>query len=120
MRFLMALVVTAIINYLGALIFPWWIIAIGGLVVSLIIHQAPWKSFLAGFAGCFLLWFLIAFFIDNANEHVLSTRVGGLFSLQPFLLILLSAFTGGFVTGMAALSGSLFLQTIQRRRKAAR
>ena len=118
MRFIIAIVLTAVVNYLAGILFPWWIIAVGGLVVGFIIVQPPWKSFMAGFLGCFVLWFLIAFLIDNANEHVLSKRVGGLFSLsQPILMVLVSALTGGLVTGLSALTASLFRLSIAPRRR---
>jgi hypothetical protein len=56
--------------------------------------------------------------IDNANEHVLSRRVGALFSLrQPIFMIFVSAFTGGLVTGLSALTASLFLVTTASRRR---
>ena len=57
----------------------------------------------------FLLWGMQAFFIDTSNHHILSEKVARLLPLGGsfIALILLSAFIGGIVAGMAALTGSL-------------
>ena len=111
MRFILAIVITAVLNYVLGIILPWWIIAVGGFAVALALPQHPFKAFLAGFLGCFILWFLIAFIIDNANHQVLSRRIAALFSFsEPVLMILLTGVIGGLVTGMAAASASLLIR----------
>jgi len=111
MRFILAIVITAVLNYVLGIILPWWIIAFGGFGVAIILSQHPFKAFLAGFLGCFILWFLIAFIIDNANHQILARRIAALFSFsEPFLMVLLTGFIGGLVTGLAAASGSLLIR----------
>jgi len=120
MRFILAIVITAVINYVLGIILPWWIIAVGGLVVAVALPQHPFKAFLAGFLGCFILWFLIALIINSANHQVLSRRIAALFSFsEPFLMVVLTGFIGGLVTGMAAASGSLLIRLRARKRGAA-
>jgi hypothetical protein len=108
MRFALAVFLTLSLNYFAGLVFPWWIIAPVGLLTGFIIQLKPGTSFLAGFIACFLLWSCIAFVIDLANEHILATRIGALFTVkQPFLMILITGLIGGLVTGMASLTGAL-------------
>ncbi len=116
MRFVSATLITAIINYLLCLVLPWWAIAIGAATVALFVTQFPARSFLSGFSGGFIHWFLMAVLIDNANHQILSARVAGLFSLsQPFMMVLITALLSGLVSGLAALSTSLL-----RRRETAK
>ncbi|RYG06166.1 MAG: hypothetical protein EOO02_01495 [Chitinophagaceae bacterium] len=108
MKFISALLITASISFLGALVLPWWVIAVSGFVVAFVIIQHPFKAFLAGFIAGFLAWGIHAFVIDQANQHVMATRVAGVFSLGgPYMMILVTGLTGAIVTGFAALSASL-------------
>jgi ABC-type uncharacterized transport system permease subunit len=108
MRFASAVLVTLLLNYIAGMIFPWWIIAPVGILTGYAFKLKPGKSLLAGFVACFVLWCVIAFFIDLKNEHILATRVGALFTLsQPLLMILITGLIGGLVTGMASLTGAL-------------
>ena len=115
MRFAVAVILTLVLSYVLGLLFPWWIIALVGLSVGYLINLRPFKSFLSGFLACFLLWAGIACFIDVANEHILATRVGALFTLkQPILMVLITGFIGGLVTGMASLTGALLRKRLKR------
>jgi hypothetical protein len=49
---------------------PWWSFAITSLIVAVAIHQRPGRAFLSGFLGVFLLWGVLAFMKDAANEHL--------------------------------------------------
>ena len=109
MKFISSLLLTALLSFAGALFFPWWIIAIAAFLVALVIPLKSGYSFIAGFIALFLLWGLQALFIDTANHHILAEKVARLLPLGGsfIALILLSAFIGGLVAGMAALTGSL-------------
>src|ERR1051326_1585026 len=108
MKFIVAIILTALLAFAGALFFPWWIIAITSFVVGLLIHQRALKAFLAGFLGLFLLWGLQAFYIDSKNNHLLSHKVSQILNLggSPYVLIIVTAFVGAFVGAFAALTGS--------------
>ena len=108
MKFIVALVLTALLGFAAPLFIAWWSFAVTSLVVALAIHQKPWKAFLAGFLGLFLLWGSYAFFLDNANGHLLSLKISQLLNMgkSSIILILLTAFIGGLVSGFAALTGS--------------
>ncbi|HRG94472.1 MAG TPA: hypothetical protein PLZ10_16055 [Chitinophagaceae bacterium] len=108
MKFLTAIVLTALLSFISGLFLPWWGIAIVALAVAAMIHQKPWKAFLSGFIGVFLLWAGLAWWIDMKNNSVLSHKVAALLPLggNSFAIIAVTGFIGGLVGGLAALSGS--------------
>jgi cbb3-type cytochrome oxidase subunit 1 len=109
MKFIIALILTALLSFAGALFFPWWIIAVTSFIVAFFVHQKTYKAFLSGFLALFALWGLQSFFIDQANDHLLATKIASVLPLggSYLVLILVTAFIGALVAGMAALSGSL-------------
>ena len=108
MKFLAALILTALLSFIAGLYLPWWGIAIAAFVVALIVYQNAGMAFLAAFAGLLLLWSGLAFWIDSENESILSTRIGELLGIgnNTFLLIFITGAVGGLVAGFAAMSGS--------------
>ena len=108
MKFILALLLIASLAFLAGLRLEWWSIDIVAFLVALLIPQTISMSFLSGFAGIFLLWALLAFWIDNKNGSILSHRIAELFKLggSSILLILVTAFIGGLVGGFAAMAGS--------------
>ena len=108
MKFIIALVLTALLSFIASLRFDWWIIAIMSFIVALLVHQTAWKSFLAGFLGLFLLWGILAEWIDIANKGILSKKIATVLPLggNALLLILITGIVGGLVAGFAAMSAS--------------
>ena len=108
MKFIVAIILTALLSFIAGLYFSWWTIAIAAFLVSVIFNQKAWKAFAAGFLGLLLLWSGLSFWIDMKNESILSARIGELLGIgnNTFLLILITGFIGGLVAGFAALSGS--------------
>lgn len=108
MKFIVAMLLTASLSFISGVYFPWWGIAIASFITALLVHQLPFKAFLAGFLGLFLLWGVLAFIINVKNESILSARMGALFGIgnNPILLILVTGIVGGLVAGCAALPAS--------------
>ena len=108
MKVLVAIILTALLAIVGSLYFPWWIIAVAAFISVLLIPMGSGKAFLSGFLGIFILWLVLASWIDIKNQHVLSNKVAEIFPLggSSFLLILVTALIGGLVGGLAAMSGS--------------
>lgn len=110
MKFLVATILTAVIAFLvGLLSFsPWWGFAITSFIVAMLIHQKAGKAFLAGFLAVFLLWGGLAWWIDMKNNGILSAKIAHILPLggNSILLILVTGFIGGLVSGMAAICGS--------------
>lgn len=116
MKFITAFLLTALLTFaIGLFSFlPWYSFVFCALIVAATVHQKPWKAFTAGFTAIFLLWFLLAFIKDNANNHILSKRVAEILPLHGnyMLLIAITGLVGGLLAGFAALTGS-FLRIVK-------
>ena len=109
MKFIIAILLTALLSFSIGLFtsLPWWSFAICAFIVAIAIHQKAWKAFLSGFIALALLWGLMAAYYDLNNDHFLSTKIAGVFSLgSSTLLLVVTALVGGLVAGFAALTGS--------------
>lgn len=111
MKFFIAILLTALLAYAAFLFFdvlPWWSIAIGSALVGVAIPQKPWRSWICGFLGVFICWFLLAWKMDAANGSLLSAKMANVLPLKGSAigLIFLSAFVGGLVSSFAALAGT--------------
>lgn len=108
MKFIVSLILTALLSFTACLFLPWWSIALAAFLVAALIPQKPLRSFLAGFLALFLLWGGLSFWLSNANEHILSHKVSMLMLNMdsPYLLMLATAVIGALVAGLAALCGS--------------
>ena len=108
MRLLLAILLTAALGFIAGKFLPWWSIAIVAFLVALLLPQRIGKSFLSGFLGIFLLWSVVALWIDSKNDSLLSSKIASLFPLggSSILLILVTALIGALVGGFAALSGA--------------
>jgi len=115
MKFIVSILLIALLSFATGLYLPWWSIAIVAFIVTALIHQRPLKAFLTGFIALFLLWGIVAFAVDLGNQHILSQKIAEVLPLggSSFLLILVTAFVGGIVAAFAALSGS-YLRTVTR------
>lgn len=109
MKFITATALTALLGFAVSLYGPWWSFAITAAIVAIAIHMKSVKAFASGFAGLFLLWFVQALWIDNANNHLLSQKVAAILPLggSSMLLIFITALIGALIAGFAALTGSL-------------
>ena len=107
MKFIVSVLLIALLSLAFCLYFPWWTIAIVAFVVASLIPQNPVRSFLAGFLALFLLWGALAWTISNNNEHLLAKKVSMILKMgSPVLLIVATALAGALVAGFAALAGS--------------
>ena len=108
MKFLVAIVLTALLAFISGLFLPWWGIAITSLLVAIIVHQKAGKAFLSGLLGVFILWGGLAWWIDMKNNGVLSKKIAMVLPLggNTLYLLLITGIIGGLVAGFAAMSGS--------------
>lgn len=108
MKFIVSLILIALLSFVACLYFPWWSIAVVAFIVAALIPQRSGISFLTGFLALFLLWGILSFWISNSNEHILAHKVS-LVILKidsPYLLMFATALIGGLVAGLAAITGS--------------
>lgn len=108
MKIILSVLLIAVLSFLAGLRMPWWSIAIIAFVITLLIPQSSGSGFLSGFLGIFLLWGILAFWIDVKNNGILSHRIAQLFPLggSSILLILVTGLVGGLVGGFAGMAGS--------------
>lgn len=110
MKFLVAILITALLSFVLGIYMPWWSLALAAFVTAALLKQVPARSMLAGFLGVFFLWGILAWWIDIRNQSILSVRMAEVLPLggSSFLLIAVTAFLGALVAAFAALSGSYF------------
>ena len=109
MKFFNSFLLTALLSFIaGIYISYWWFFAVIAFLVAVLIHQKGYKAFFAGFLALFILWFVLAFWMDFVNEGVLSVKIASILGVggSKWLLMIVTAFIGGLVAGFAALSGS--------------
>jgi len=96
------------LSFISGLYLPWWSIAIAAFAVGALIPQKPFYSFLSGFIGVFLLWEILAWWIDTKNNGILSQKIAQVLPLggSTVLLILITSLIGALVAGFAALAAS--------------
>ena len=113
MKFIVAFLLTALLGYAAGFYFPWWSIAIAAFIVAVAIPQKPLKAFLAGFLSLFVLWVVLALYIDMENQHILSMKIAELlFKSHSHALIMgVTGLAAALVGGFAALSGSYLRQS---------
>jgi uncharacterized membrane protein YdcZ (DUF606 family) len=108
LKYIISILLTALLSFVSGLYLPWWGIAIAAFIVSIAIPQSPWMSFLSGFLGVFLLWEILAWWIDSRNSNILSPKIAQVLPLggSTMLLVLVSSLIGALVAGFAGLAGS--------------
>lgn len=116
MKFFLATLLTGLLGFCAGLFFPWWVLAIVAFGVALLVPQTNNRSFFSGFLGIFLLWTIVAAWIDWKNGSLLSHKIAQLLPLggSSFLLVLVTALVGGLLGGFAALSGGSLRRLLKR------
>lgn len=108
MKFIVSLLLIALLSVAACLYLPWWSIAIVAFIVSALIPQHPGKAFLTGFIALLILWGSLSWYISSNNNDLLAHKVSMIIlkTDSPYLLITATALIGALVGGFAALSGS--------------
>lgn len=85
---------------------PWWCLAPIAAISGILFARNGFGAFIAGLLGGFALWFVAAWLSDNANEGMLSAKVGQLFmGLQGSDMRLATGAIGGLLAAFGALTG---------------
>ncbi|HJP64429.1 MAG TPA: hypothetical protein VJ844_13375 [Mucilaginibacter sp.] len=112
MLFLIILIVSLICSYF----LPWWFVAVIAFAAAWFLGKKPGKTFLSGFAAVFAAWVILALFKSIPNDNILATRMAQLFQLPNWwLLLIVTGFTGGLISGLSALSAVLFKRSFTKR-----
>lgn len=108
MRFVVAIILTALFAAISGLYLPFWGIAIAAFIVSFVVNPNTKEAVLAGFLGVFLAWASLAFWIDFRNAHFLASQMANYFHLYNYLLLIIfTGIVGGIVGASAAWSANL-------------
>ena len=135
MRFLLRTVCILFFAAIFQLFSPVWIIGVIAFLVGIIFSERPRKwafskkkqsptySFAAGFLAIFLLWGLMALWLDLANGSLLSQKMVDFFLqgragsianyAKPYLLISLTGLIGGLFSGAACMMGNALGEIIK-------
>ncbi|MEO5995431.1 MAG: hypothetical protein ABIN89_01950 [Chitinophagaceae bacterium] len=113
MKFLVSVLLMALLSFIVCIYFPWWSIAWVAFLVIILVPQKPLSAFLAGFVALFLLWSAMAFYISLKNENILAHKISLIIlkSNSPISLVLLTGLIGALIGGFAALAGSFLRKT---------
>ena len=108
MKFIVAILLTALLAFISGIYFPWWSIALAAFVIALLVSQRPLGAFFSGFLGVFLLWMALAAWISMRNDGILAERMASVLPLggNSILLIVVTGIIGGLISGLGAASGS--------------
>jgi hypothetical protein len=108
MKFLAHFIVVLLLSWLVQSFLPWWTMAVVAFATGLFFKQGGSRSFLAGLLGVGLLWFVVAWYSDSSTNSILSEKVAGIFPTKTIgLLLLVTAFIGGLVGGLASMTGGV-------------
>lgn len=103
MKFIIQIIVTAIVCFALQSFFPWWTLAVGAGVVGYFVDNKALPSFAAGFVGAALLWIGMAYYLDHATQSIITEKINKLLPLNAFVL---TGLVGGIVGGLSALTGT--------------
>lgn len=110
MKFILSILLVALVAYAVGIYgnLPWWSFVVTNLLIAIALPIKPAQAFLAGALGVGALWAGLAFGIDIANNHILSTKVAQILPLggSYIALILVTAIVGALLGGVASLTGS--------------
>ena len=110
MKFILSIVLVGLVTYAIGIYgnLPWWSFVVTNLIIAIALPIKPLKSFIAGALGVGALWAGLAFGIDLANNHILSTKVAQILPLggSYIALIAVTAIVGALLGGLASLTGS--------------
>jgi hypothetical protein len=111
----MLFLIIFILTFICSFFWPWWVMATIAFVAAYICGKKPGYSFLAGFAAVFTAWAVLALLKSLPNNNILAGRVATLMQLPNWVILLIvTAFIGGLVGGMAALSGALVRKVFKK------
>jgi len=110
-KFISALVLTILLAYTAYLfssLIPWWGFAIGAFIVGIAIPQKAWLSWLSGFAGLFICWGVLVWFMSNQNNNLLAGKMAQVLPLHGSsgMLIIVTALVAAIIGGFASLTGA--------------
>ncbi|KAA3627156.1 MAG: hypothetical protein DWQ02_19960 [Bacteroidetes bacterium] len=113
MRFVLAILLTALFGLMIHQFLPWWSIVLGGFLTGVMIKMKSIPAFLAALIGGVLLWGSMALWTNFDNEGILAARIGELFGgIGESGILSVTALLGGIYAAFGALTGNLLRQLV--------
>jgi hypothetical protein len=110
MKYIVSIFLSGLLTYAVGIYgdLPWWSFVITNFIIAIALPIKPAQAFTAGALGVGSLWAGLAFGIDMANNHILSTKVAKILPMggSYLLLIFATASIGALLGGLASLTGS--------------
>lgn len=110
MKFILSIFLVALVTFAVGIYgnLPWWSFVVTNVIIAIGLPIKPLQSFFAGALGVGALWAGLAFGIDLANNHILSTKVAQILPLggSYIALIIVTAVVGALLGGLASLTGA--------------
>ncbi|MEP6712764.1 MAG: hypothetical protein ABJA37_10125 [Ferruginibacter sp.] len=108
MKFIISLILIALLSFAACLYLPWWMVAVVAFMVVALIPQSAGKAFLCGFSAVFILWFALSFWMSTNNNHILAHKISLLIikADSPYMLMIVTGLIGGLVAGFGAITAS--------------
>jgi hypothetical protein len=98
--------IIATVGNISMLGLPWWLVVVISAFVAYIFPTKVVPGATVAFLAGFLLWFVYAYSLDNANASMLSAKVGIIFKgLTSMHLLLITGFLGGLLAKLGYLTG---------------
>ena len=99
------LVIALLVFITQSLFYHWWFILIDCFVAALLVGKQAGSAFLSGFLGVGVVWLGQILYTNSMNEGLLLDRIGILFGLKGYWIIIITILIGGITGGFSALTG---------------
>ncbi|EAY28073.1 hypothetical protein [Microscilla marina] len=103
----MLFIIIALLVFITQSLFAaWWWIAVVAFVAAVLVGRSNLEAFLSGFFGVACVWVARAYFINQANDGLLSGKIAQFFALPSGdWLLIVTGVIGGLVGAFAAWTG---------------
>ncbi len=109
MKFVIRVILIAVLGYYLPFYLPWWSIMLIAFAVGYILPGNTFNVFNAGFLAGGSVWLGLSFRIDSATGNILSEKIVQLFPFEDATLLLIaSGLVGAVAGGFAAATGCSF------------
>ena len=118
MRFLLSVLITAVLSYAFERFFSWYSVAFAAFITAYLFNLRGLAGFMAGALGVGLLWLGYAWIIDFRTHSILTDKMAKLFGLtEPAFLLVITFLVGILVGGFAAWSGQSLKKAFEKKRR---
>jgi len=108
----LVLVLSLVTKSIGGL--PWWVFTIPTVMLGFVLTIRKWlpAGFIIGAAAGFMVWFGTGLYYGVSPASGVLHKVGALFSVPAFVVVVISGLIGGVLTGLSLYSGKCIARLI--------